>query len=814
MIGQIVSHYHILGKLGGGGMGVVYRAEDIKLGRSVALKFLPEELSKDHHAVGRFRREARAASALNHPHICTIYDVDDHDGTSFIVMEYLEGKTLKHLMSGAPIDLQNVPEWGFEIADALDAAHAKGILHRDVKPANIFVTDRSQVKILDFGLAKLLPERKSSTEPTTHPSLLTTRTELPTTTEDDENLTNTGMVLGTVSYMSPEQVRGEELDARTDLFSLGAVLYEMVTGKQAFPGNTSGIVFEAILNRTPISSARLNPAVPMHLENIISKALEKDRKMRYQTASDLRADLQRLKRDTDSSRIVTSVELTPPRVIRRYWRSIASVAAVAIVLLLVGLNVGGWRERLLSKSSPSQISSIAVLPFLNLTNDPKTEYLTDGITESLINSLSQLPNLTVISRSTVFRYKGQATDPESVGKDLGVRTILTGRLMHTGDDLSISVELEDIQTKRHIWGEQYSRKFSDLASVQEELAADIYERLRPELTGDEKRRLTKRATENTEAYQLYLQGLFSWNKGTQEDFKKAADYFAQAVQKDPRYALAYAGLADTYSLLGDSGYLAPGDAGPRAKAAAMEALEIDDTLAEARTSVGLVREYYDWDWVGAEREFRRAIELNPNSATAHHWYGDYLTKMGRLGEATRELRKAKELDSLSLTINTTLGWQFYIAGQNEQAIEQLRKVLEMDSTFAPARRILEEVYAQSGKYKEAVAEREKALELSGSPELAASVAQDFAASGYKGVLQSWLDGLLEVSKRDYVSPYTVAQTYARLGEKESAFTWLEKAYAVRDSRLASLKVDSEFEPLRGDRRFRDLVQRLGLSPQT
>ena len=332
--------------------------------------------------------------------------------------------------------------------------------------------------------------------------------------------------------------------------------------------------------------------------------------------------------------------------------------------------MGGWRERLLGKSSPSQISSIAVLPFLNLTNDPKTEYLTDGITESLINSLSQLPNLTVISRSTVFRYKGQATDPESVGKDLGVRTILTGRLMQTGDNLSISVELEDIQTKRHIWGEQYSRKVSDLASVQEELAADIYERLRPELTGEEKRRLTKRATENTEAYQLYLQGLFSWNKGTQEDFKKAADYFAQAVQKDPRYALAYAGLADTYSLLGDSGYLSPGDAGPRAKAAAMEALEIDDTLADAHTSVGLVREYYDWDWVGAEREFRRAIELNPNSATAHHWYGDYLAKMGRFGEATRELRKAKELDSLSLTINTILGWQFYIAGQNEQAIEQ------------------------------------------------------------------------------------------------------------------------------------------------
>jgi serine/threonine protein kinase/Tfp pilus assembly protein PilF len=803
MIGQIISHYRIQGKLGGGGMGVVYKAEDIKLGRHVALKFLPEELSKDHQAVGRFRREARAASALNHPHICTIYDVDDHEGTNFIVMEYLEGNTLKHLISGKPIDLQNVPEWGFEIADALDAAHARGILHRDVKPANIFITDRGQVKILDFGLAKLMSERTGSRDPTT-------LSELTTTTEDDQHLTSSGMALGTVTYMSPEQVRGDELDARSDLFSVGAVLYEMATGKQAFPGNTSGVVFEAILNRAPISAMRVNPAVPAQLEHIINKALEKNRKLRYQTAADLRTDLQRLKRDTDSSRIVSAAKPKTPELFRRHWKLLASAAVVVAVALLFVLNIGGLRGWVFGK--PANFDSIAVLPFENLTHDPKTEYLTDGITESLINSLSELPNLSVISRSTVFRYKGHATDPETVGKELGVRTILTGRLVQTGDNLSISVELEDIQAKRQIWGAQYSRKGSALASVQEDLAANIYERLRPELTGEEKRRLAKRTPENTEAYQLYLQGLFSWNKWTQEDFKKAADYFEQAVQKDPRYALAYAGLADTYSLLGDSGYSAPAEAGPKAKAAAMEALQIDDALAEAHTSVGLVREYYDWDWAGAEREFKRAIELNSNSAIAHHWYGDYLTKMGRFEEATRELQKAQELDALSPTINTTLGWQLYVTRQKDRAIEQLRKVLEMDPKFAPARRTLEEVYAQSGMQKEAVAEREKALELSGSPELAASVAQDFATSGYKGVLRSWLDGLLEVSKHGYVSPYTVAQTYARLGEKESGFTWLEKAYAVHDSMLGSLKVDPGFESLRGDRRFANLMLRLGLPP--
>jgi len=805
MIGQTVSHYRILEKLGGGGMGIVYKAEDLRLGRYVSLKFLPIELSKESLAIERFQREARAASSLNHPHICTIYDVDQYEGQNFIVMEFLEGQTLKHRIAGKPLDLERVPEYGHQIADALDAAHAKAIIHRDIKPANIFLTDHGQVKLLDFGLAKLLPERRGAKHAMQRSGAFGVTTQ-------DAHLTSDGVALGTVAYMSPEQVRGQELDERTDLFSLGLVLYEMATGQRAFTGNTSGVIFDAILNRAPTPPVRLNPAIPIQLELIINKALEKDRELRYRTASDIRADLQRLKRDTDSARAMPfSSGQSSRQVVRRYWPHVTWAGALVLVLLALALNVGNLRERLFGGANQGRIESIAVLPFANLSNDPKTEYLSDGITESLINSLSQLPNLAVMSRNTVFRYKGQSMDPQKVGQDLHVRAILTGRLIQSGDDLMISVNLEDVQNSRQIWGEQYNRKLSNLVAVQQEIAGDIYGRLRPRLAGDEKKLLAKRPTENVEAYQLYLQGLFYWNKWTQADFGKAADYFTQAVQKDPRYALSYAGLADTYSLLGDAGYLPPSEAWPKAKAAAMQALEIDDTLAEAHTSLGLVKEHFEWDWAGAEREFKRAIELNPNLATAHHWYGDYLANMGRFDEGMAETKKAQELDPLSLIINTTLGWQFYLAGRNDQAVEQLRKVLDIDPKFSPARRILEEVYAHMGKQKEAVAEREKALSLSGGPELAASIEEDFTKSGYKGVLQSWLDGLTELSKHSYVSSYSIAESYMRMGEKQKAFEWLEKAYEEHDSGLVSVAVEPMFESIRSDPRFKEIVRRMKLA---
>ncbi len=805
MIGLTVSHYRILEKLGGGGMGVVYKAEDLRLGRHVSLKFLPEQLSSEPLAIERFQREARAASSLNHPHICTIYDVDQYEDQHFIVMEFLEGQTLKHRISGRPIELDRVPEYGHQMADALEAAHSKAIIHRDIKPANIFLTDRGQVKLLDFGLAKLMPERRGAGWARQAAGNFGVTTQ-------DAHLTSDGVALGTVAYMSPEQVRGQELDERTDLFSMGLVLYEMCTGQRAFIGSTSGVIFDAILNRAPVPAARLNPAIPVQLEQIIAKTLEKDRELRYRSASDLRADLQRLIRDTDSARAMpfTTGQASRQK-LRRLWPHLVWGGILGVLLILFGLNVGNLRDRVFGGASQARIESIAVLPFANLSNDPKTEYLSDGITESLINNLSQLPNLAVMSRNTVFRYKGRATDSQKVGRDLHVRAILTGRLIQTGDELMISVSLEDVENSRQIWGEQYNRKLSNLVTVQQEIAGDIYERLRPRLAGEEKKLLAKRPTENAEAYQLYLQGLFYWNKWTQADFKKAAEYFSQAVQKDPGYALSYAGLADSYSLLGDAGYLPPAEAWPKAKTAAMQALNLDDSLGEAHTSLGLVKEHFEWDWAGAEKEFKRAIELNPNLATAHHWYGDYLTNMGRFDEGIAETKKAQELDPLSLIINTTVGWQFYLSGRNDSAVEQLHKVLDIDPKFSPARRILEEVYAHMGKFKEAVAEREKALSLSGGPELAASIEEDFTKSGYKGVLQSWLDGLTELSKHSYVSSYSIAESYMRMDQKQKAFEWLEKAYEEHDSGLVSLAVEPMFENIRPDPRFKEILRRMKLS---
>ncbi len=797
MIGTTIAQFRIIERLGGGGMGVVFKAEDTKLGRMVALKFLPEELSKDPVALERLEREARAASSLNHPNICTIYDIDQFEGRPFIAMELMEGQTLKQLVTKGPMDSERLMELGIQVADALDAAHSRGIIHRDVKPANIIVNERGQAKVLDFGLAKRTPTRPPS-------SRTVSLQETQAVAIDKENLTTTGIAIGTVAYMAPEQIRGKEVDGRSDLFSLGLVLYEAATGQQAFTGDTAGVMFEAILNRAPVSPLRLNPNLHPKLEEILGKCLEKDRELRYQSAADLRGDLKRLKRETDSSRTLaaTMADSWPTTRIRerRKWMWIAGIAVVALAA------VGGW---LALRPGATSLDSVAVLPFANSGNNPQTEYLSDGISESLINSLSQSPELKVMSRSAVFRYKGKNPEPAVVGKELGVRAVLNGRLAQIGDSISISVELVDTQNGRHLWGEQYNRKLADILTVQDDIARDIYSKLRTRLSGEEEKRITRRYTENAEAYQLYLKGLYNWNRSTEDGFRKAIEQYQAAVQKDPNYALAYTGLSDSYVLLSDFGYLAPAEGRPKATEASASALSKDDSLAEAHTSAALVKEFYDWDWSAAEKEYKRAVDLNPNSAAGRHWYGYFLGKQGRFSEAERELKRALEIDSLSPLANATLGWLYYVNKQPERAIEQLNKTLEMDQNFAPARRTLEMVYSQRGMEREALAQWMKALTLSGNPELAAMLEEDFSKSGYKGLLRTWLEGQKEIAKEKYASPYMIAQTYARLGDQKSAMEWLQTAATAHDTRLVNLKVDPAFDALRSLNDFQDILKRVG-----
>ena len=820
-----LSHYRIVSKIGEGGMGQVYLAQDTKLDRKVALKILPAGVATDQSRMNRFVQEAKAASALNHPNIITIHEIEKFDSVNFIATEFIDGETLRKRMS-AKLTVDEILEIAIQIANALTAAHAAGIIHRDIKPENVMVRRDGYVKVLDFGLAKLTERRDSVTDREAQTKAMVN--------------TSAGTVMGTANYMSPEQAKGLKVDARTDLWSLGAVVYEMIAGRVPFLGETPTETISLILQRDPMSLAHYAPAMPTELERIINKVLTKNCEERYQSAKDLLIDLRNLKRKLDvnaeigrgaspefsgisaiqdqkapatrsdpaaaSQSLALRTASSVDSIIAGIWQhKIAALIAAALLVVATAALVTYVRGR----SAGGPIDTIAVLPFENRSADSDTEYISDGLAESLIYRLSQLPNVRVTPTSVAFHYKDQQVDVVKAGNELGVSAVLTGRIVQRGDNLTISAELIDVRNSKLIWGEQYDRKMSDLLATQREIAREIADKLRLKVSGEEKG-LAKHYTESNEAYQLYLKGRFYWSKRTEEGMRKALEYYQQAIDRDPSFALAYSGLADSYDLLGApdaTGAMAPDEAMPKAKAAALKALELDDTLAEPHVSLAHVKYYYDHDFTTAEREYKRAIELNPRYPTGPSWYAVFLMSLGRFDEAIKQVRRAQELDPLSLPINMAVGWVLQTARKNDESVEQLRKTLEMDPNFALAHHRLGLVYEQQGRYGEAVAEFKQVVNLLGRKPLGvAALARAYALQGQKAEAQKLIAELKEQAKERYVSPTSIAVIYSALGDKEQAFTWLDKGEKAHDGILVRLNVGPRFDSLRSDPRFQEVVK--------
>jgi eukaryotic-like serine/threonine-protein kinase len=784
---RVISHYEVLEKLSEGGMGMIYKAHDTQLDRLAALKLLPHYLSSNQDMKHRFIQEARAAASLDHPNVCAIYEVGEIGGQLYIAMPFYEGETLKDKIEKGPLPVEEALEYAAQMTEGLAHAHEAGIVHRDIKPANIIVTARGRVKILDFGIAKVA----------------------------DASLTKSGTLLGTVAYMSPQQARGEVVDHRTDLWSLGVVLYEMLTGRQPFKGDSSYALLHAIQYEEPLSVTNLRPQVPESVDRIVRQLMRKEPESRYADSNQLMAALLPIHRGASLEKVSSFQSGERTRLISgatgksemiKPTRVSDSEAASSNQATTPSLSTPSRR-----RSPRRAINTLAVLPLANASADPNMEYLSDGITESIINTLSQLPKLRVMARSVVFRYKGQDVDPLRTGRELGVCAVLTGRVLHLGDQLIVRAELVDVGDGSQLWGEHYNRKFADIFEVQEEIAQEITQKLQLRLSGDQKKKLTKRYTDNIEAYQLYLQGRYYWSRRTSEGIKGGIHYFQQAIAIDPNYALAFAGLADCYIMAGFYDHLPPADAFPKAKIAALKALEIDDALAEAHISLAAIRTFYEWDWLDAERDFKRGIRLNHNSVKGHHWYACSLTSQGRFEEGFGEMKLAQELEPFSLIINRDVGRHYYFLRQYDQAIEHCRKTLEMDPSFFLAHFYLIPAYEQKGMFEEAIKELRKAIALSGSSaSMTALLGHVYAVSGRRDKALEVLQELEEKSEREYVPSFYFVLVYLGLDEKDQAFKWLERACRERSTHLVWLKVDPIFDDLRSDLRFTELIRSSGL----
>jgi serine/threonine-protein kinase len=782
-IGVELSHYRILKEIGSGGMGVVYRARDAHLDREVAVKVLSPGTFTEEAARKHLRKEALALSKLNHPNIATVYDFDTQRGVDFLVMEYIPGITLSEKLAAGPLPEKEVVRLGMQLSDGLAAAHERGVIHRDLKPGNLRLTSDGRLKILDFGIAKLW---RPLTEPAATESSLQSHS-----------------ISGTLPYMAPEQLAGEEADARTDIHGAGFVLYEMATGQRPFAEVRSGQLLGALMRKAPIPPTTLNPKVSAELERIIGKCVEKDPEDRYQSAKELTIDLRRLGAPSTLATPVQKRERSA-----RHLILAVTVLFVAVCVALFTFNVGGWRDRLLGKTATPRIGSLAVLPLENLSGDPGQEYFADGMTEALITDLSQISALKVISRTSVMHYKGTRKTVPQIARELHVDAVIEGSVLRDADHLRVTAQLIRATTDTHVWAESYQRDLRDVLAVQNEVAHAIASEINVKLTAQEQVRLARSHPVNFAAHDAYLKARFHLQQGTEDELREAKAYFEEAARIDSNYAPAYAGLADYYLLTDE---LSPRVAMPKAKEYVQKALALDDGLADAHATLAFIRFYGDWDWLSADKEFRRAIELSPSYAQAHRTYSDFLSEMGRHDQALAEIRTAQELDPLSATTVLDAGWVFYYAREYDRAIEQCRKVLELDPRSVSALDCVGSAHMATAAYDQAIAEYSALLTSSGNDPLRlASLGCAYAMAGKKPQAQKVVAQLNEASKIHYVPPYFLGLVHAALGDKDGAFSWLEKAHEQHDSYLVRLKVEPAMDPLRSDPRFEKLLHRMNL----